>query len=290
MSIRKNTITITLHPHTYTTDVMRGLDRKSFMKSDKTRPFTLARKTRKRAKKLRPQTSLPLRPDSERRLRWLLGFALESSELRTLAERRRVCQQLGAYLDGLYIRCAGQNGDGSRVMELGDTRTPEDLPMKGKDHQKSFDEKLALIRSDVRRVVQEFLSVPNVSLRVTAEIAWQRILETDPGHAPTCREQWVTADVREGITFRLLEDLAKAGALVRECPATGCGTVFVRRYRQEFCSTACRNRTNFHRWYQRTRKQRKGTVMSPHGTRLKRPTHPRRARIIGKPTRRTKSA
>jgi hypothetical protein len=252
---------------------------------------TTARKNRKRAENMLTQMSPPFRTDSESRLRWLLGFALESSELRTPTEHRTVCKQVGAYLDGLLIRRAGQEGDGPRVMELGDPRTPDDLPMTGADNQKPLDEKLALIRTGVRRVVTAFIASPEVPVRVTGEIAWQRILDKDPGRAPTFRVQWVAADVREGIKFCLLEDLAKAGALVRQCPATGCGTVFVRRYRQEFCSTACRNRTNFHIWYQGTRKETKATfLMTRHATRRKRPTHLRRARISGKPKQRTKYA
>jgi hypothetical protein len=248
------------------------------------------RKTRKGAENLRIQTSPSFRRDSERRLRWLLGFALESSEPRTPVERRTVCKQVGAYLDGLLIRRAGQEGDGPRVMELGDPRIPNELPMRGADNQKPLDEKLALIRTGVRRVVHEFLRAPTVARQVTGGIAWQRILDKDPRRGPTFRVQGVAADVREGIKFCLIEDLATAGALVRQCPATGCGRVFVRRYRQEFCSTACRNRTNFHIWYQGTRKERKGTVMSPHARRRKRPTPLWRARITGKPTQRTKYA
>ena len=254
------------------------------------RLVTPARKTRKGPENRRIQTFSSVRRDHEFRLRWLLGFALESSELRTPAERRTVCKQMGTYLDGLSIRYAGHNGDSSRVMALGDSRTLEDLPMKGKDNQKSFEDKLELIRTDVRRIVKQFLSAPDVSLQVTGEIAWQRILEKDPGRAPTFQERWVAADVREGIVFRLLQDLAKAGTLIRQCPATGCGKIFIRRYRQEFCSTACRNRTNFRIWYQGTRRERQGMLMPQRGIKRKRPTHWRRARIMGKLTRRTKSA
>ena len=250
--------------------------------------FARARKTRKGAENKRTQTSPLFRTDSERQLRWLLSFALESSELRSPAERRTVHEQIGAYLGGLLIRRAGQEAHGTRVMELGAPRTLQDLPMTGKDNQKPLEEKLALIRAGVRRVVQEFLRAPTVARRVTGEITWQRILEKDWRRAPTFREQWVAADVREGITFCLLEDLAQARALVRQCPATGCGRVFVRRYRQEFCSTACRNRTNFRIWYQGTRKERKGTVMSPHASKGEWLTHWRLARITGSPTQRTK--
>jgi hypothetical protein len=259
------------------------------MTREKTCLFNLGRQARKGAENLRIQSSPPYRTDSARRLRWLLGFALESSELRTPAERRTVCQHVGAYLDGLLIRRAGEESDRHAVMR-GDPLTPAAFTMGRGAHQKSFEDQVELIRTDVRRIVTQFLSAPHVSLRVTGEIAWQRILEKAPGRAPTFRERGVAADVREGITFRLLDDLEKAGALVRQCPATGCGRVFVRRYRQEFCESACRNRTNVHLWYQRTRKARKGTVMAPRVTKRKRLTHWRRARIMGKPTRRTKSA
>jgi hypothetical protein len=249
-----------------------------------------AQKNRKGAENMLTQASPPLRTDHESRLRWLLGFAQETSDPRTLAEHRTVHAQVGAYLGGLLIRHKGEDDNGPLVMELGDPRMPDALPMAGAS-QKPLEEKLALIRIGVRRLVKAFLSAPKVSFRVTGEIAWQRILEKDPGRAPTFRERWVAADVREGIKFQLLEDLAKAGALVRQCPATGCDTVFVRRYRQEFCSTACRNRTNFRIWYQGTRKERKGTVMSPHVTRRKRrPMHLRRARARGKPKPRAKYA
>ena len=197
-------------------------------------------------------------------------------------------EQIGAYLDGLLIRHASREGDGPLVMELGDSRMPDALPMRGADNRKPLEAKLALIRMDVRRVVKAFLRAPTAFFRVTGEITWQRILEKHLLGPPTFRVQGVAADVREGITFCLLEDLAQAGALVRECPATGCGKIFVRRYRQEFCSTACRNRTNFRIWYQGTRKEGKGMVMSTRATRRNRSMYLRRARTRGKAKRRAK--
>jgi hypothetical protein len=258
------------------------------MKSEKIRLFTMPRKTRKGAKILRKPSSILFRTDADRRLRWLLGFALESSERRSPAERRAVCNQLGVYLDGLCIRRAGK--DRQSVMR-GDPLTSAAFTRGRGAQQQSFEDTVELIRADVRRIVTQFLGSPTISLRVTGEIAWQCILERDSGGPPTFRERWMAADVRKGIMFRLLEDLAEAGALVRECPATGCGRVFVRRYRQEFCSTACRNRANFRIWYQRMRKKRKGTVMLPNATRRKRRSmYLRRARAIGKPKPRAKSA
>ena len=250
-----------------------------------------AHKNRKGAENMLTQASPPLRTDHERRLRWLLGFAQETSDPRTLAERRTVHAQVGAYLGGLLLRHKGEEGNGPLVMERGDSRSSDDLPMKGADNQKPLEKKLALIRTGVRRIVKAFLSAPKVSFRVTGEIAWQRILDKAPGRRPTFGVQGVAADVQAGITFCLLEDLAQAGALVRECPATGCGRLFVRRYRQEFCSTACRNRTNFHIWYQGTRKKMKATfLMTQHATKRKRPMHLRRMRTRWKPKPRAKSA
>jgi hypothetical protein len=180
-----------------------------------------AQQNRTGAETMLTQASPPLRPDHERRLRWLLGFAQEPSGPRTLAERRTVHAQVGAYLGGLLLRHKGEDDNGPLVMELGDSWSPDALPMRGTDSQKPLEEKLALIRTGVRRIVKAFLSAPTVSVRVTGEIAWQRILDKAPGRRPMFRVQGVAADVREGITFCLLEDLAQAGALVRECPATG---------------------------------------------------------------------
>jgi endogenous inhibitor of DNA gyrase (YacG/DUF329 family) len=221
-------------------------------------------------------------------LRWLLGFAQEPAAPRTLAERRTVHAQVGAYLGGLLLRQKGEEDNGPLVMELGDPRMSGELPMRGVDNQKPLDEKLELIRTGVRRILKAFLSTPTVARRVTGEIAWQRILDNAPGRRPTFRVQGVAADVREGITFCLLEDLAQAGALVRECPAQGCGKVFVRRFRQDFCSTACRNRTNFQKWYRGTRTKTAATPVTPDATARKRSTRKPRVRTKGKPKRRAK--
>jgi hypothetical protein len=221
-------------------------------------------------------------------LRWLLGFAQEPAAPRTLAERRTVHAQVGAYLGGLLLRQKGEEDNGPLVMELGDPRMSGELPMRGVDNQKPLDEKLELIRTGVRRILKAFLSTPTVARRVTGEIAWQRILDNAPGRRPTFREQWVAAGVREGITFRLLEDLTTAGTLVRQCPAQGCGKVFVRRFRQDFCSTACRNRTNFQKWYRGTRTKTAATPVTPDATARKRSTRKPRVRTKGKPKRRAK--
>jgi len=248
------------------------------------------RKKSTKGEKILEKTASLLRTDPESQLRWLVGFAQETSEPRTPTESRTLHEQVGAYLSGLLIRRDGQDDDGPHVMKVGDPLMPDELPMAGADNQKPLDEKLALIRTGVRRVVTEFLASPGVPIRVTGEIAWQRILGKDPLRAPTFREQWVAADVREGIKFRLLEDLATAGALVRQCPEQSCGKIFVRRYRQEFCSTACRNRTNFRKWYRGTKKETAAAPMTQHATARKRSTRMTRARTKGKLKRRAKHA
>lgn len=233
---------------------------------------TTERKKSPEGEKILDNIAPPLMADSESRLRWLVGFAQETLVPRTAAERRTVHEQVGAYLSGLFIRRQSEADDEPHVMTVGDLQIPDELPMVGADNQKPLDEKLALIRAGVRRVVTGFLVSPEVPVRVTGEIAWQRILEQDPLRVPTFREQWVAADVREGIQFRLLEDLAKAGALVRQCPAQGCGKVFVRRFRQDFCSTACRNRTNFQKWYRGTRTKTTAIPVTPDATARKQST------------------
>jgi hypothetical protein len=65
---------------------------------------------------------------------------------------------------------------------------------------------------------------------------------TNGAGRPDLQRDWITDDVREALRFRLLEDLAQAQGLLRECAAAGCGKLLVRYYRREFCSAACRNR------------------------------------------------
>ena len=68
--------------------------------------------------------------DPERRLQWLVGFAQEIEAPDTPVAIRTVHQQLGAYLGGLRIRCAGTDHGGPHVMEVGDSLLPDELPMR----------------------------------------------------------------------------------------------------------------------------------------------------------------
>lgn len=243
------------------------------------------RQKKKGTEKIVEAPPASLGTDPEHRLQWLVGFAQETEAPDTAVTIRTLHQQVGAYLGGLRIRCTGTGHDGPHVMEVGNPLLADELPMAGEDDQKPLDEKLALIRTGLRRVLKEYLTSPAGPVPLTAEIAVQRTL--DGGQV---REHLIAADVREGIKFRLMEDLAQAGALLRQCPATGCTKVFVRRYRQEFCTTACRNRTNFRKWYRGTRIETAamfGTRVAP---RAKRRPSAMRARLRGKQTRRAKTA
>lgn len=243
------------------------------------------RQKKKGEEKILEEPPGSLRTDPESRLRWLVGFAQEMDVPDTAVAIRTLHQQVGAYLDGLRIRCVATEQGEPHVMEMGDSLLPDELPMAGEDNQKPLDDKLALIRTGLRRVLKECLTSSAGPVPLTAEVAVQRIL--DGGQV---RERWVAADVREGIKFRLLEDLAKAGALLRQCPATGCTKVFVRRYRQEFCTTACRNRTNFRKWYRGTRTEAADKPMTRLATGAKKSTRPMGARMREKKSRRAKTA
>jgi hypothetical protein len=200
--------------------------------------------------------------DRLRQLTWLVEFAQETTDPNDVAGTRQLHQHLGGYLGDVLIRHADAQGE-SRLRRLGDPHTPDELPMSNEDHNKRLDEKLALIRAEIRRTLNTYLALPDQPLQFEGEIAIRRRLESyrEGDARVVLREQKVADDVRHGIRFQLLSDLSMFRALVRRCEGKGCTKIFIRRYRREFCSTACRNRTNFGKWYQRTRN--KGKKPSP---------------------------
>jgi hypothetical protein len=129
--------------------------------------------------------------------------------------------------------------------------------MRGADDQKPLDDKLALIRAALRRDLKTFLHAGSPAVPITAEVTVR--YSWDASSPDQLQRNWITDDVREGLRFRLLEDLPEAKGLLRECAREGCGKIFVRRYRQEFCSTSCRNRTNVRKHYERN-KDKKGVA------------------------------
>jgi hypothetical protein len=58
-----------------------------------------------------------------------------------------------------------------------------------------------------------------------------------------------TASLRDRFLFRLIELLNAQGAeKLRVCAAPGCGRVFFKVTRKEFCSARCQSRINVRRW------------------------------------------
>jgi hypothetical protein len=168
-------------------------------------------------------------------------------------------QHMGAYLRGIRIRCTGAGHGGPHLSVLGEPTIPDELPMQGEDNHKPLDEKLALIRTVLGRELKAFLHPASPPMSVTAEVTERYSLKNEAGRRDLHRD-WITDDVREGLRFRLLEDLAQAPGLLRECAAAGCGKLLVRHYRQEFCSPACRNRTNVRKYYERTKADKGGVT------------------------------
>ena len=99
---------------------------------------TTERKKSTEGEKLLENTAPPLKADSESRLRWLVGFAQETSVPRTPAERRTVHEQVGAYLSGLFIRRQSEDDDGPLVMKIGDPLMPDERPMAGDVRHRSM--------------------------------------------------------------------------------------------------------------------------------------------------------
>ena len=187
---------------------------------------------------------------------------------------RAMVDQMGTYLRGVRIQCAGADHGGPHFTVPGDIADQDELPMRGADDQKPLDDKLALIRTALRRDLKAFLHQGSLAVPITAEVTVRYSLNA--AGQTDLRRDWVTDDVREGLRFRLLEDLAQAPNLVRECVREGCGKVFVRHYRQEFCSTSCRNRTNVRKSYQRS-KEKRGVMGKPSGA-MEPPTRKRQGR------------
>ena len=192
------------------------------------------------------------------RLEWIVSLAQQDiPDPEGPQALRAMVDQMGTYLRGVRILCAGADHGGPHFTVPGDLADQDELPMRGADDQKPVDDKLALIRAALRRDLKAFLHPDSPAAPVTAEVTVRYSLNA-AGRSDLHRD-WITDDVREGLRFRLLEDLAQVHDLIRECVRDGCGKIFVRRYRQEFCSTSCRNRTNVRKHYERN-KDKKGVA------------------------------
>ncbi len=186
------------------------------------------------------------------RLRWMVEFAQDQSEPTDTVSIRALIQTLGRYLDGVTLSNPDRE-DGDLELSNYWYWKPDqslDLPMRGEDNDKSWELKLALVRTGVRKVLRDFLEAPpGVAFRLTAEVTQQRIWEENQ-----LKETLIAQDALDGLVFCLLKDLASAGKDLQKCPAENCSRMFVRQHRQNFCSSSCRHRTNFKTWYHRKKK------------------------------------
>ena len=199
--------------------------------------------------------------EADRRFRWLVEFAQTTGVPREAVAIRLLHEQLGAYLEGLFIRCEGDDADHEpHRLRFGDPQCPE-LPLRGADNHKPLDEKVALIRTALVRTLTDVL-LPRESplVPLTAALTVQRVLEEGQ-----LREERIASDVRDALQFRMLEDLAEERGRVKVCAGKDCGRFFVRQHRQEYCSTSCRNRTNFRGWYARKKDKEKAELDTPTG-------------------------
>jgi len=184
------------------------------------------------------------------RLRWIVEFSQDQSEPNDTLSIRSLVQAFGQYLEGITLSNPSGDHEDLELSTYWDPDQALDLPMCEEDNDKPWEDKLGLVRSRVKKVLKDFLEAPQgVPFRLTAEVTQQRIWEEEQ-----LKETLVAQDIREGLVFCLLNDLASAGKDLQKCPAENCPRLFVRQYRQNFCSSSCRHRTNFKAWYHRKKK------------------------------------
>ena len=177
---------------------------------------------------------------------------------REMAAIRALQAQLGAYLEGLLIRCEGDAEHEPHRLRLGDPSC-FNIPLHGADDQKLLDEKVALIRTALLRTLTDVVQPREPRLvPLTAELTVRRVLEEGQ-----LSEERIASDIRDGLKFRLLEDLSERRVLLRVCAGKDCGKFFMRQHRQEYCSTSCRNRTNFRGWYARKKDKEQVGLNTP---------------------------
>ena len=200
------------------------------------------------------------RKEAERRFRWLVEFVQAREVPREMAAIRALQAQLGAYLEGLLVRCEGDAEHEPHRLRLGDSPCCN-VPLSGADDQKPLDEKVALIRTALLRTLTDVVHPREPRLvPLTAELTVQRVLEEGQ-----LREERIAGDVRDALQFRLLEDLFETRALLRACAGKDCERFFVRQHRQEYCSTSCLIRTNFRGWYARKKDKEQDQPNTPMG-------------------------
>ena len=119
---------------------------------------------------------------------------------------RTLVSHMGTYLRGMRIQCAGADHGGPHLSVLGEPSIPDELPMQGEDDQKLLNDKLALIQAALQRVLKAFLHPGSPTVPITAEVTVR--YSWHAASPDQLQRDWITNDVREGLRFRLLEDLA----------------------------------------------------------------------------------
>jgi hypothetical protein len=212
--------------------------------------------TRSKQKASQEPSTLPFTKPVDR-LRWLVEFAYDQSEPTDTLTRRSLVQALGKYLAGVFLSSAEGDDEELGISTYWNPDESLDLPMQGEDSRKPWEDKLALVRSSTRKVLKDYVEPPQFGARqLTAELTLMRFLKEEQ-----LKETLIAQDIREGVVFCLLKDLASAGKDLQKCPAENCPRLFVRKYRQNFCSASCRHRTNYKAWYHRKKKD--GAVTKP---------------------------
>jgi hypothetical protein len=173
-------------------------------------------------------------PDAER-LRWLVDFAQQPSGPASSPTRQRLIERLAGYLREVVLR---RESTGQVVLV-------SDLPLRGDDDQKTFADKLMLLRGTIQTLLGQHLS--ENERRLEAHVMLRLTVDGD-GYLS---KQYETDDVRDAVAYVLVLELAQIGHRVRRCAAAKCCRLFVRERRQRYCSVSCRNRSSFQQWYQR---------------------------------------
>lgn len=187
------------------------------------------------------------------RLRWLVAFAQQTSGRVDGPQARRLIRSLGFCLWDVQLR----REDSGQLVDLAAVTSTVDLPLRRQDHDKSLDEKLALIRRAVHSLLRRYLAGREGQETLEAVVILRRRF------GAVGRDQPEAQDLREALAYVLIADLTLFGERLRACKAARCRRLFVQSGRQRYCSGACRNRATFQRWY---RQHKVLTIQARYGT------------------------
>jgi hypothetical protein len=149
-------------------------------------------------------------------------------------------EQLQVGMLRVYVREVAIWGSG-----IGRDVNPFNIPLRGEADKKSLTEKVAIIRSTIRTLLQQHLS--KGKRRPHADVRLHMAISQDGKIV----KKVASDDLRDAVRYVMVLQLAKFGHRVRRCANAKCQRFFVRVRRQRYCSATCRNRATFKRWYQR---------------------------------------